>query len=93
MNWYKLPIRLRLWVAVLLAILLVGCTSYVPRKELPLPLLCDNCSEKVKIVTVPLPVIASSPNEGITYGALAAFQIHDKNDEINTMLAPQLGHR
>ena len=45
-----------------------------------------------KVVTVPLPVIASSPNEGITSGALTAFLIHNKHDEINTLLAPQINH-
>ena len=50
----------------------------------------ESCSEKIKLVTVPLPVIASSPNEGVTYGALSAFLFHDKNDEISTLLAPQI---
>ncbi|MBT1072735.1 BamA/TamA family outer membrane protein [Geobacter chapellei] len=66
-----------------------GCTSYLQRDTLPI-LDCEDCAETVKVVTVPLPVIASSPNEGITTGALAAFLIHDKKDEINTLLAPQI---
>lgn len=78
-----------LWA--LLALLLGGCTSYIPRENLFL-LPCENCGEKVKLVTIPLPVIASSPNEGITAGALAAFLFHNKNDEIATLLAPQVNH-
>ena len=76
---------------VLLAGLLGGCTSYIPREKLPL-LPCDSCGENVKLVTVPLPVIASSPNEGITLGALAALLLHNKNDEITTLLAPQANY-
>jgi len=72
--------------------LLGGCTSYVKRDNLPCPLTSDACDSSVKVVTVPLPVIASSPNEGITAGALTAFLIHNKNDEINTLLAPQVNH-
>lgn len=78
--------------AVLLAciILLAGCTSHIPREKLPFPLTNETCDNTVKVVTVPLPVIASSPNEGITAGALTAFLIHNKNDEISTLLAPQV---
>jgi outer membrane protein assembly factor BamA len=53
---------------------------------------CDACDTTTKMVTVPLPVIASSPNEGITAGALAAFLIHNKNDEISTLLTPQVNY-
>jgi outer membrane protein assembly factor BamA len=71
-------------------LLLVGCTSYIPRDNLH-PLLTGNSSEdNIKLVTVPLPVIAASPNEGITSGALAAFLAHNKRDEITTLLAPQV---
>lgn len=80
-------------VAVLAAIsIMAGCTSHIPREKLPFPLTGDACDNMVKVVTVPLPVIASSPNEGITAGALTAFLIHNKNDEISTMLAPQINH-
>ncbi len=72
--------------------LLCSCTSYVARDKLPFPLACSNCDDNVKMVTVPLPVIASSPNEGITSGALAAFLIHNKKDEINALLAPQVNY-
>lgn len=78
--------------SMLLALLLGGCTAYIPRENLPLPLNNGTVDEKVKVVTVPLPVIASSPNEGITYGALAAFLIHNKQDEVATLLAPQVNH-
>ena len=67
--------------------LLAGCTSYVPREKLPFPLTSEE-GDSAKVVTIPLPVIASSPNEGITAGALTAFLIHNKRDEINTLLAP-----
>ena len=76
----------------LLAVLLGGCTSFIPRDKLPCPLTSAECDTRVKVVTVPLPVIASSPNEGITSGALTAFLIHNKKDEINTLLAPQVNY-
>ena len=79
--------------ALLIAIwLLSGCTSYISREKLPFPLTNGNCDEQTKVVTVPLPVIASSPNEGITAGALTAFLIHNRQDEISTLLAPQVNH-
>ncbi|WP_305040939.1 BamA/TamA family outer membrane protein [Geobacter sp. SVR] len=62
------------------------------RDAFPVLLECDNCDETVKVVSIPLPVIASSPNEGITAGALTAFLIHDRNDDIATLLAPQVNH-
>jgi hypothetical protein len=71
--------------------LLVGCTSHIPRENLPFPLTSEE-GDSAKVVTIPLPVIASSPNEGITAGALTAVLIHNKRDEINTMLAPQVNH-
>lgn len=71
--------------------LLFGCTSYVPRENLPFPLTSEE-GDSAKVVTIPLPVIASSPNEGITAGALTAFLIHNKRDEINTLLAPQVNY-
>ena len=81
-----------LYTLLLLAGLPGGCTNYIHRENLPAPLTSDACDSRVKVVTVPLPVIASSPNEGITAGALAAFLIHNKNDEINTLLAPQINY-
>ncbi|CAH2029962.1 BamA/TamA family outer membrane protein [Trichlorobacter ammonificans] len=78
-------------VVVPLCLALAGCTSLVPRERLPL-ISGEACGEQVKVVTVPLPVIASSPNEGITAGALGAFLIHDRNNEIYSLLAPQINH-
>jgi len=79
---------------LLLLIMLVmaglnGCTSYLPSGKFPLPPMAQ---ENVKVVTIPLPVIASSPNEGITYGGLTAFLIHDKKDEVCAMVVPQLNY-
>jgi outer membrane protein assembly factor BamA len=69
---------------------LSACTSMVPRERLPFPLTNDEFGSTVKVVTVPLPVIASTPNEGITSGALAAFLLHNSKDEVSTLVAPQL---
>ncbi len=60
-----------------------------PRKP-QYPLTNDTYGDPVKVVTIPLPVIASSPNEGITYGALGAFLLHNSKDEVGTLLAPQI---
>jgi hypothetical protein len=87
----RISLSANIFLWALLAVLLGGCTSYIPRENLLL-LPCENCGEKVKLVTIPLPVIASSPNEGITAGALTAFLFHNKNDEIATLLAPQVNH-
>jgi len=73
------------------SLLLAGCTSYIQRDKLPFPLTSEE-GDSAKVVIVPLPVIASSPNEGVTSGALTAFLIHNKRDEINTLLAPQVNH-
>jgi surface antigen Omp85-like protein len=75
-----------------LFLLLAGCTSYISRDVLPYPLPNDTSDKEVKVVTIPLPVIASSPNEGITVGALSAFLLHDNNDNINALLAPQVNY-
>ncbi len=77
-----------------LACLLLGlaaCTTAIPRRDLPL-VTDESCGEQVKVVTVPLPVIASSPNEGVTSGALTAFLIHNTRDEVYSLLAPQINH-
>ena len=73
-------------------LLLAGCTSYIPRENLYLPPTGNLAEEKIKLVTIPLPVIASSPNEGITSGALTAFLAHNRHDEVTTMLAPQVNY-
>ena len=77
-------------VLLVAAFLLSACTHYVPREKLPPPLTNDQFAEQVKVVTIPLPVIASSPNEGITYGALTAFLLHNERDEVSTLIAPQI---
>ena len=84
---------MRLLCVIILAVscLAAGCTSHVPREKLPFPLTSEE-GDSAKVVTIPLPVIASSPNEGITAGGLTAFLIHNKRDEINTLLAPQVNH-
>ena len=75
-----------------LLLLLAGCTSYISHDILPYPLDSGTPKKEVKVVTIPLPVIASSPNEGITTGALSAFLLHDKNDNINALLSPQVNY-
>jgi len=74
------------------ALLLGGCTSYIPRQKVPSIFASYTSAVPVKVVTIPLPVIASSPNEGITAGALTAFLFHNKNDEINALVTPQVNH-
>jgi len=73
-------------------ILLSACTSTVARKNLPYPLTNDTFGEQVKVVTVPLPIIASSPNEGLTTGVLSAFLLHDKKDEVSTLVSAQVNY-
>jgi outer membrane protein assembly factor BamA len=79
----------RILILVLL-FLATSCTNMIPRKNLPYPLTDKSFGDPVKVVTIPLPVIASSPNEGVTYGALAAFLLHNGKDEVSTLLAPQI---
>jgi len=76
----------------LLIAITTGCTTTIPHSSLPYPLTNKNFGDTVKVVTIPLPVIASSPNEGITSGALTSFLLHDKNDNISTLLAPQINY-
>jgi len=75
-----------------LLIFLSACTSMVSRDKLPFPLTNDSFGDQVKVVTIPLPVIASSPNEGITSGVLTAFLLHNAKDEVSTLLAPQVNY-
>jgi outer membrane protein assembly factor BamA len=80
-------------VAAFLALVLVsGCTYPVSRGSLPPPLTNESFAEKVKVVSIPLPVIASSPNEGITSGGLIAFLLHNKKDEVSTLVVPQVNY-
>ena len=71
-------------------LLLVGCTSYIPRENPYMTLIGNPSGDSIKLVTVPLPVIAASPNEGVTTGALSAFLAHNGQDEVTTLLAPQV---
>lgn len=69
-----------------------GCTRFISHDVIPYPFANANFDKEVKVVTIPLPVIASSPNEGITAGALSAFLLHDRNDNISTLVAPQVNY-
>ena len=83
----------RLLVHLLLGGLLMtlsACTGMVPKKDLPYPLTNESFSDPVKTVSIPLPIIASSPNEGITAGVLTAFLLHNSKDEVSTLLSPQV---
>jgi hypothetical protein len=75
-----------------LVLLQVSCTSYIAHDAVPYPLTNATFGKEVKVVTIPLPVIASSPNEGITVGALSAFLLHDENDNVSTLMAPQINY-
>ncbi len=79
-------------LTILLLGVLVGCTYQVPRKYLPYPVSTDSFSDPTEMVAIPLPVIASSPNEGITYGTLAAFLLHNASDEVSTLIVPQTNY-
>lgn len=81
---------LRFPLILLALLLLAGCTTMVPREKLFYPLATGESAEQVKMVTIPLPVIAASPNEGVTTGALAAFLLHNRRDEVTTLVAPQV---
>lgn len=85
-----LPARYLILFILLLS--LTACTNMVPRKYLPYPLTTGEFDDPAKVVTIPLPVIASSPNEGVIVGALAAFLLHDKRDEVSTLVAPQVNY-
>lgn len=80
---------LRYAILYLLAAL-TACTSAVPRESLIYPLATAESSEQIKTVVIPLPVIAASPNEGVTAGALTAFLLHNNRDEVTSLLAPQI---
>ncbi|QWV95801.1 outer membrane protein assembly factor [Geomonas oryzisoli] len=74
-------------LSLILFSLLSGCTSYLPSTVIPAP---SPAQPYVKVVTIPLPVIATSPNEGVTYGALTAFLLHNDKDEVSYLFAPQV---
>jgi ceramide glucosyltransferase len=71
-------------------IVVAGCTVMVPKSYLPPPLATEKAPDPVKVVAIPLPAIATTSNEGVTYGALNPFLIHDNNDEVTAVIAPQL---
>ena len=81
-----------LLLILVLSLCIYACTTTVPRKNLPYPLTNDTFGDQVKTVTVPLPVIAASPNEGVSTGALVAFLFHNQNDEVSTLLAPHMNY-
>lgn len=79
-------------LALFLVFGLAACTNMVPREKLPYPLTNETFADEVKVVTIPLPVIAASPNEGVIYGGLTAFLLHNRKDEVSTLLAPQVNY-
>ena len=72
-NSLKREILCSLSILILVQMLLSGCTKTIPREDLPYPLTNESFGDPVKVVTVPLPVIASTPNEGLTSGAIDRF--------------------
>jgi len=84
--------RIALLLLILGSSLLAACTTMVPREKLPSPLTDASFGDPVKVVTIPLPVIATSPNEGIIVGGLTAFLLHNARDEVNTLIAPQVNY-
>jgi hypothetical protein len=80
------------FILTITVLFLTSCTSMVPREKLPYPLTNESFGDQVKTVTIPLPVIASTPNEGIIVGALTAFLLHNDKDEVSTLLAPQANY-
>jgi hypothetical protein len=83
--------RLAAWLGVLV-LSTTACTSMVPQKYLPYPLTNETFEDPVKIVTIPLPVIKTDPNEGLSLGALSALLLHNGKDEIGTMVVPQVNY-
>jgi outer membrane protein assembly factor BamA len=79
-------------IFILFLLLIVGCTTSIPREKLFYPLANGESAEEIKVVTIPLPVIAASPNEGVTSGALAAFLLHNNRDEVTSLVAPQINY-
>jgi hypothetical protein len=77
---------------LVLFLTMAACTTMVPRERIPPPLTNESFGEEVKVVTVPLPVIATSPNEGMILGGLTAFLLHNSKDEVSTLVAPQLNY-
>ncbi len=79
-------------ICILGCLLAAGCTLAVPRQYLPPPLTNETFADPVKVVDIPLPVIKTDPNEGVSLGALSAFLLHNRQDEIGTMIVPQVNY-
>ena len=50
---------------------MTACTYSVPRQYLPSPLTNDTFADPVKVVNIPLPVIKTDPNEGVSLSLAA----------------------
>lgn len=83
---------LHVGIALLVCLTGTACTSAVDRKYLPYPLTNESFSDPVKVVNIPLPVIKTDPNEGPSFGALSAILLHNRKDEIGTMVVPQVNY-
>jgi hypothetical protein len=81
-----------IYLSLLAGLVLTGCTTMVGKDKLPPPLTNDQFADPVKVVSIPLPAISSNPNEGVTYGVLGAFLLHNAKDEVSTLLAPQVNY-
>lgn len=77
---------------MLICLTATACTSSVPQRYLPYPLTNERFDDPVKVVNIPLPVIKTDPNEGISLGALSAVLLHNRKDEIGTMVVPQVNY-
>ncbi len=84
--------RFFIFLLLIISLGLTACVKKIPREDLPRPLTNETFGEEVKVVIVPLPVLASTPNEGFTWGALTAFLLHNRQDEVSTLLAPQVNY-
>jgi len=73
-------------------LVLGACSFMVPKDKLPWPLTNDTFGDQVKVASVPLPIIASNPNEGIKYGGLNAFMLHNAKDELSTLVVPRFNY-
>ena len=84
--------HLHVWLTLLICLSMTACTFMVPQKYLPYPLTNESFQDPVKVVTIPLPVVKTDPNEGVSLGALSAFLLHNRKDEIGTMGVPQVNY-
>jgi hypothetical protein len=49
-------------------------------------------AHKEEFTFVPVPFVATTPNEGVSYGALAAIMKYNKQNEVATLIAPQYNY-